>query len=153
MESDRIVRDVARVVVLDPDDNVLLLHGFDPADPSAGRWWFTPGGGVEPDETFELAAIRELHEETGLGIATVEPLPAERTAVFDFDGRVWEQRERYFAVRVETFEFDSTGWTEGERRSLLGARWWSLAELGAASERVFPDTLPELLRVAIGVLG
>lgn len=100
--SDRIVRDVARVVVLDADDNVLLLHGFDPADPSAGRWWFTPGGGVEPGETFEL---------------------------------------------------DSTGWTEGERRSLLGARWWSLAELGGASERVFPDTLPELLRAAIGVLG
>jgi hypothetical protein len=73
--------------------------------------------------------------------------------VFDFDGRVWEQRERYFTVRVETFELDITGWTEGERRSLLGARWWSLDELGAASEPVFPDTLPELLRAAISVLG
>ncbi|HEU0206939.1 MAG TPA: NUDIX domain-containing protein [Pseudolysinimonas sp.] len=151
--SDRIVRDVARVVVLDPDDNVLLLQGFDPADPSAGRWWFTPGGGVEPDETFEQAAIRELQEETGLRVAKVEPLPGQRSAVFDFDGRVWEQQERYFTVRVETFVLDTTGWTEGERRSLLGARWWSPVELGAASVRVFPDTLPELLHAAIGVLG
>jgi 8-oxo-dGTP pyrophosphatase MutT (NUDIX family) len=28
--------------------------------------WYTPGGGMDPGETPELCAVRELHEETGL---------------------------------------------------------------------------------------
>ncbi len=143
------VRDVARVVLLDLDDAFLLLHGFDPADSSAGEWWFTPGGGLEAGETFEAAAIRELEEETGLHVSTVVPLPGERMARFDFDGRVWEQRERYFAVRVERFALDDSGWTEGERRSLLGARWWSSEELRATSERFFPEGLLGIVAAAI----
>ncbi|NEE37574.1 NUDIX domain-containing protein, partial [Streptomyces sp. SID7982] len=58
-------RKVARVVLLDPDDRVLLLHGHEPDDP-ADTWWFTPGGGLEGGETREQAARRELAEETGI---------------------------------------------------------------------------------------
>jgi 8-oxo-dGTP pyrophosphatase MutT (NUDIX family) len=148
MARQRVVRDVSRVVLLDTDGDVLLLHGFDPEDSTAGRWWFTPGGGVEDGETLEAAALRELEEETGLRLDAVAPLPGERTAVFDFDGRVWEQRERYFAARVQRFELDASGWTEGERRSLLGAKWWSVEEMRAASQRFFPDNLLELVAAA-----
>ena len=59
------LRKVARVVLLDPRDRILLLHGHEPDDP-ADDWWFTPGGGVEGDETREEAALRELAEETGI---------------------------------------------------------------------------------------
>lgn len=38
------LRKVARVVLLDPQDRILLLHGHEPDDP-ADDWWFTPGGG------------------------------------------------------------------------------------------------------------
>ena len=153
MAGPPVVRDVARVIVLDVDDNVLLLHGFDPADATAGQWWFTPGGGVEPGETLELAALRELEEETGLRIETVVLLAGERIAAFDFDGRAWEQRERYFATRVPRFALDESGWTDVERRSLLGAKWWSVGELAATSERVFPDNLLELVSAAARALG
>ncbi|WP_229899595.1 NUDIX domain-containing protein, partial [Streptomyces capoamus] len=52
-------RKVARVVLLDPEDRILLLHGHEPDDP-ADDWWFTPGGGLEGAETREEAALREL---------------------------------------------------------------------------------------------
>lgn len=55
--SERELRKVARVVLLDPQDRILLLHGYEPEDPSE-TWWFTPGGGVEGDESREEAALQ-----------------------------------------------------------------------------------------------
>ena len=51
-----------------PDDKkfyYLLLHYI-------GGHWDLPKGKVEPGETLEQAAMREVHEETGL---TVQPVP------------------------------------------------------------------------------
>ncbi len=152
MAGGAVVREVARVILVDQYSAMLLLKGFDPGDSSAGEWWFTPGGGLEPGEDFETAAIRELEEETGLRARAILPLPGERGARFDFDGRVWEQRERYFAARTERFEPGDAGWTAVERRSLLGARWWTLDELRATAETYFPETLVEIAETAIVAL-
>ncbi len=48
------------VIVLDGDGRVLLMRRTD-----NGRWGL-PGGSLEPGESFEQAARRELAEETGL---------------------------------------------------------------------------------------
>ena len=69
--------------MVDDRARVLLLRGRDPADPSAGRWWFTPGGGVDPGETVEQAARREIAEETGLVAADLG-----RRLGFGIPGRV-----------------------------------------------------------------
>lgn len=45
------------------DGAVLLVRRINP--PDAGRWGF-PGGKIETGETIHQAAVRELHEETGL---------------------------------------------------------------------------------------
>lgn len=48
-----------------------------------------PKGTIEPGETSEAAAIREVKEETGYTIRLLQPLPP---SVFDFD---WEDGNRY----------------------------------------------------------
>ena len=93
------LRRVARVVLLDPQDRILLLHGHEPDDP-ADDWWFTPGGGLEGDETREQAALRELAEETGITEVELGPVLWRRICSFPFDGRRWDQDEWYFLART-----------------------------------------------------
>ena len=64
-------RQRAAVVILSAD-RILLIHRF-----KHGReYYIIPGGGVEPGETVEQAALREIREETGLEI--------------QLDGKLWE---------------------------------------------------------------
>jgi 8-oxo-dGTP pyrophosphatase MutT (NUDIX family) len=50
-----------RGVVFDGNRVLLLKHTYVPG-------WQFPGGGVEPRETAEQAAAREVEEETGVGV-------------------------------------------------------------------------------------
>ncbi|MEU3617513.1 NUDIX hydrolase [Streptomyces sp. NPDC006872] len=139
------LRKVARVVLLDPQDRILLLHGHEPDDP-ADDWWFTPGGGVEGDETREEAALRELVEETGIAEVELGPVLWRRRCSFPFAGRRWDQDEWYYLARTTVTATRATALTELERRSVAGARWWTCQELTRAHETVYPTRLAELLR-------
>ncbi|MDX2679037.1 NUDIX hydrolase [Streptomyces sp. NY05-11A] len=145
------LRKVARVVLLDPQDRILLLHGHEPDD-LADDWWFTPGGGVEGDETREQAALRELAEETGITEVELGPVLWRRKCSFPFAGRRWDQDEWYYLARTADTHSSvprPTALTELERRSVAGARWWTCQELTRAHETVYPTRLAELLRTLL----
>ncbi|GAQ65197.1 NUDIX hydrolase [Streptomyces scabiei] len=145
------LRRVARVILLDPGERILLLHGHEPDDP-ADDWWFTPGGGVEGTETREEAALRELVEETGITDVELGPVLWRRRCSFPFAGRRWDQDEWYYLARTTdtrpVVPLDA-GLTELERRSVAGARWWTCGELARAHETVYPTRLAELLRTLL----
>ncbi|WP_030566961.1 NUDIX hydrolase [Streptomyces aureocirculatus] len=141
----RPLRKVARVVLLDGRDRILLLHGHEPGDP-ADDWWFTPGGGLEGDETRAQAALRELAEETGITDVELGPVLWRRMCSFPFAGRRWDQDEWYYLARTTQTVTRPAGLTELERRSVAGARWWTCPELARARETVYPTRLAELLR-------
>ncbi|MFD7627553.1 NUDIX hydrolase [Streptomyces sp. NPDC059851] len=143
-------RKVSRVILLDPEDRILLLHGFEPDEPSVD-WWFTPGGGLEGGESREQAALRELAEETGITEVELGPVLWRRYCSFPFDGRRWDQDEWYYLARTARTGTEPRlhGLTELERRSLSGARWWTPQELLAARETVYPTRLAELLRTLL----
>lgn len=65
------VRLAGRVIVLDPDDRILLFRYDDP--PPNGRHWGTPGGGLDDGETYTAAARRELAELDTTAEAIVPP--------------------------------------------------------------------------------
>ena len=57
-------RPATRVLLLNRLDQILYLKA---RENSTGKaFWIMPGGGLEPQETFQDAAIQEVEEETGL---------------------------------------------------------------------------------------
>jgi 8-oxo-dGTP pyrophosphatase MutT (NUDIX family) len=141
-----IERVAARVVLLDREGRVLLFCGSDPARPQDGTWWITPGGGVEPGESLEQAARREVLEETGHALtADLGPVVLRRRIQFSFEGLEYEQSEHFFVANVDNFRIDHSRWTEIEHRTIHSHRWWTADELGRTDETVYPEALLDLL--------
>jgi 8-oxo-dGTP pyrophosphatase MutT (NUDIX family) len=136
------VRHAARVVLLDEAGRVLLAK----FEYRGKAWWVAPGGGLEPAETHEEAARREIGEETGLDLRNLEPWIWSREHVFRFEGRLYRQKERYFLATVPAFQPDSNLLGPEEAGVLRGLRWWTLAELEATAEELAPADLFALLR-------
>jgi 8-oxo-dGTP pyrophosphatase MutT (NUDIX family) len=145
-----IERRAARVLLL-ADRSVLLIQGFDPGRPGDGRWWLTPGGGVDEPESLEAAAVREVLEETGFRLdgGALGPVVATRVADFEFDRRQYRQTEYFFAAEVPAFTPKNDGWEEVERRALLDQRWWTVDELRATHETVYPCELADLVETVL----
>ena len=139
-------RRAMRVLLVDPDERILLFRDSDPGLTPVPVFWITPGGGVDPGETDLQAAVREVAEETGLAIsqdALVGPL-AERVVVHGYSDVVTTQDEQFWLVRCDRFEVSTVGHTEVELATMTAHHWWSRAELETTTEEIWPR---DLLRI------
>jgi 8-oxo-dGTP pyrophosphatase MutT (NUDIX family) len=147
-------RRAARVVLVDRAGRTLLLRGCDPARPEL-RWWFTPGGGLNPGESPAQGAARELFEETGLRVDPAdlgEPVWRQVTE-FSYDNRQYRQDQDFYLYRVAEWQIDTAGFDPEERRTIDAHRWWSAAELDSTDETVYPEELADLLRGFLALPG
>ena len=142
------VRPGVRVVVLDPDDRVLLFRVSD-TDGGPATWWEAPGGGRHAGEPPAVAAARELAEEVGTHVGAPVALGESHTHQTRLRGAWLTKVEDLFAVRVTDTAVDPTGWTAAEHRDIVTHRWWTRDELAALGPgEVVPADLVRLADVA-----
>jgi ADP-ribose pyrophosphatase YjhB (NUDIX family) len=139
------LRRAARVVLLDPGDRVLLMRYDHP--PPNGRHWATPGGGVEMDEDFPAAALRELAEETGWTDIVLLHEVLRRCYEMAYAGRMVLQDERLYLARTGEAGREIRGVAAMHAADGIAAwRWWTLAELDSTGEQIWPPDLAGLIR-------
>ena len=144
MPEEPTVRPAARLIIIDQGDRVLLMCSAHAPDPPNGHVWFTPGGGLDPGESYEEAAARELREETGI-LAPVGPCVWVRRHVLRFHEKLIDHREHFYVVRTEDPTLNFDGWTDDERMDIGEVRWWSQEEIAGSGETFAPRNLAGLL--------
>lgn len=139
-------RPTARVFVVDPRERVLL---FSSADEDGSTWWYTPGGGVHRGETLAAAAARELREETGYACSPASLGPLVATCAGTWPAASGERprfaADSFFCLRVPHSDVDTSAQEDAERAYITGHRWWTLDELRAAAQVIWPLGLADLL--------
>jgi 8-oxo-dGTP pyrophosphatase MutT (NUDIX family) len=154
--SDLPVRDIARALVFDPKDRLLLIayeaaRDVDPARPGLRRFWALPGGGLESGESHEDALKRELAEEIGVTGAAIGAWVGSCEGPFLLFRKPRFARERYAFVRLPDERIDTARLAETEDNPVVDVRWWSLPDLRQTRDVVEPQGLASLAeRIARG---
>lgn len=139
------LRRAGRVIALDPGDRVLLMR-YDDGPPN-GRHWATPGGGLNPGESYADGAARELAEETGWTGIQVGAQVFEQEIVMAYGREIVRQHECFFLARVGTAclgVVDVDGMHRSDR--IAAWRWWALPEMENTAEVIWPAGLASLIR-------
>jgi 8-oxo-dGTP pyrophosphatase MutT (NUDIX family) len=149
----RLRRNTARVLPVDPEGRVLLLHGWDPLRPR-DPFWFTIGGAVEHGETLREAAARELCEEAGI---VVDPeLLGEPFATgpieFWWGGMHFDQDQTFYAIAMADAAVSFAGQEALERATIDKHGWLRPEELDGGGERPADPELPRLMRLAVAAI-
>jgi 8-oxo-dGTP pyrophosphatase MutT (NUDIX family) len=141
-------RSTGRVLPVDPDGRVLLLHGWVPERPEE-PFWFTVGGAAEDGESLREAAAREMREEAGITVSPEslgEPIGVS-TIEFTWAGRLIVQEQTFYAVAVDHVEVSFAGHDSWERDTIDKSGWFTAEELIATGESGHAD-IPRLIRLA-----
>lgn len=128
----------SRVILIDQDKRVLYLNALEPE--TERRFWVMPGGGLKPNETFEAAAIREAHEESG-SFFNLGPCVWFRRHKYVWNGKPFDQYERFFVAITD----DSTYNPPNQDSYISKHKWWSLDELLTSNDEFAPGNIRNLI--------
>ncbi len=121
-------------VVLDTEDRVLVLVRDIEREGRLVHEVRLPKGHIDPGETDEEAAMREVLEESGYGALAIEADLGHATSEFDFRGKHHIRQERYFLMRLTDPKRGAPQPT-GPEEALFEPAWLPLEE--AASQMTY----------------
>ncbi|MFC9266220.1 NUDIX hydrolase [Streptomyces zhihengii] len=105
-DADGITKHVVGAVIPNAEGEVLLLHRA--ADDYLGGLWELPSGGVDAGETLTEALHREVAEETGLTVTTIETYLGH----FDYLSKSGKKTRQFNFTAHVTHESDTVKPTE-----------------------------------------
>jgi 8-oxo-dGTP pyrophosphatase MutT (NUDIX family) len=143
------VREAARAIVYNEEKKVLLIKIEDDSvvDPKCSKkstFWVTPGGGLEPGESYQVALKRELKEELGMADPTIEPCVWRGEVDLLWKGVHTTIKERYFPVSGQGHRIAIDAMTQDEKRVYRTHAWFSSDAIRKCSELVLPTGLADL---------
>ena len=142
-------RQTARVLPVDDEGRVLLLHGWDPYHPDR-PFWFTIGGAADPGESLAEAGARELYEETRISVEPErlgEPI-AQNFIEFCWAGHHIAQEQTFYAVAVGSVTVSLEGMDHWERASTDKYGWLTAEDL-ETDQRPADSGIPDVIRAAV----
>ena len=140
-----LIHNSIRIILINPDNEILLMCANDPKTTSTdgtynGRFWFTIGGEVEPEETDIQAAVRELHEETGLTQADVEfgPIVWFGSCDLVLSGTLKRLNQKFIVAHTNNKNISMDNFTESEKSVIERMEWFSLDKIKNHQDIIYP---------------
>ncbi|MBU0744230.1 MAG: NUDIX domain-containing protein [Gammaproteobacteria bacterium] len=152
MSNQILIRNSVKILLINDKDEILLMCADDPSTTTKdgiyhGKFWFTIGGEIEPEEEIMDAAIRELKEETGLNPEDVKFGPKVWHGEFELIlcGKITLLREQFIVAHTNKTEVTLKHLTANERKVIKKIAWFGLDDIISCHETVYPVVLPKYL--------
>ncbi|MFC1845723.1 NUDIX domain-containing protein [Candidatus Dependentiae bacterium] len=151
-----VVRNSVKILLLNDNNELLLLHVDDPQTTSVdgtyhGPFWHPIGGGIESGETIQEAAIREIYEETGLKKEEVTLGPVVWCGEFDLvlAGTLTRINMQFMVAKTKKEDVHISGLIGREKDVAKKVEWLTLEKIKNCSQVIYPvvllDYLPGIL--------
>ena len=150
------VRNSVKALLLNEENELLLMCADDPKTTSAdktyhGKFWHCIGGRIEPGESIQDAALREIYEETGFAKEDVDlgPVVWFGEFVMVLHGTMTQVKQTFVVARTHRTQAVLTTPDEWEKTFVQNLAWFSLEKMRNSQEVIFPvvmqDYLPDIL--------
>ena len=146
------IRDSVRIILLNDKNELLLMCIDDPrtkliGEEYRGRFWVMIGGGIEENETIGEAAFREILEETEINKNEVKLGPVVWLRELDLIlyGKAAHIKEKYIVAITQKNKITSTNLTKDEIGIVKKIKWFSLSQIIAFKETIYPVSLTKHL--------
>ncbi|MFH1461567.1 MAG: NUDIX domain-containing protein [bacterium] len=146
------IRNSVKILLLNDENELLLMCVDDPKTTIIngkylGPFWFVIGGEIEQGESTAQAAIREIHEETGILKEHIKLGPIVWHGEFDLilAGTPTHIKEQFIVAKTKQKKISLENLTQWEKVVVKKIVWFSLDEIKNCNEIIYPIVLLDYL--------